>query len=81
MSKKANRYFLVFYTGVCLDNSSVTGCCDFTTNGYYLNSKKTIQILSSNPKKEVISIVLTNILELSESDFKDWKADIFSTEL
>ena len=80
MSKKSNRHFLVFYAGTCTDYSSVTGCCDFTTNGYYLNSKKTIELLMKNQKKEAKSIVITNIVELSESDFNDWKADISSTE-
>ena len=80
MSKKQNRHFLVFYIGVCEDNSIVNGCCDFTTNGYYLNSKKTIELLMKNQKKETKSIVITNIVELSESDFNDWKADISSTE-
>ena len=80
MSKKSNRYFLVFYSGLCNDNSSIIGCCDFTTNGYYLNSKKTIELLTNNQKKETKSIVITNIVELSESDFNDWKADISSTE-
>ena len=80
MLKETNRYFLVFYSGLCTDYSSTIGCCDFTTNGYYLNSKKTIELLMKNQKKETKSIIITNIVELSESDFNDWKADISSTD-
>lgn len=80
MSKETNRHFLVFYTGVCEDNSTVHGSCDFTTNGYYLNSKQTIHELKKVQLRKVKSLVLTNIVELSVSDFKDWKSDFSSTE-
>ena len=80
MSKKINRHFLVFYTGVCEDNSIVNGYCDFTTNGYYLNAKQTVSELMKVQKRKVVSLVLTNIVELSISDFKDWKSSFSSTE-
>ena len=78
MSKKQNRHFLAFYTGVCEDNSIVNGYCDFTTNGHYLNAKKTISDLMKVQRRKVISLVLTNIVELSVSDFQDWKASFSS---
>lgn len=80
MPKKTNRHFLVFYTGVCEDNSIVNGYCDFTTNGYYLNAKQTVSELMKVQKRKVVSLVLTNIVELSISDFKDWKSSFSSTE-
>lgn len=80
MSKIINRHFLVFYTGVCEDNSIVNGYCDFTTNGFYLNAKLTISELMKVQQRKVISLVLTNIVELSISDFKDWKSPLSSTE-
>ena len=63
MSKRKNRYFLVFYNGSC-NVGMVSGCCDFTTNGFFLNLKQTTNVLS---------ITITNIIELTESDFNDWK--------
>ena len=80
MSTQKNRHFLVFYTGVCEDNSTVNGYCDFTTNGYYLNAKQTVSELMKAQKRKVISLVLTNIVELSISDFKDWNSSYSSTE-
>ena len=74
------RHFLVFYTGVCEDNLIVNGYCDFTTNGYYLNANQTVSELMKVQKRKVISLVLTNIVELSISDFKDWKSSYSSTE-
>jgi len=80
MSKKINRHFLVFYTGVFEDNSIVNGYCDFTTNGYYINAKQTVSELMKVQQRKVISLVLTNIVELSISDFKDWRSCFSSTE-
>ena len=77
--KKNNRYFLVFYSGICENNSLVNGYCDFTTNGYYLNGKKIVSELMKVQKRKVTSLVLTNIVELSISDFKDWSSDLCST--
>ena len=79
MDKKSNRFFLIFYTGILENKSTITGCCDITTNGYYLNNKRIVELLK-NKNKGVLSIVPTNIIELSESDFEEWSSDIFSTE-
>lgn len=66
----ANRYFLIFYIGN-VPNGKVTGYMNFTTDGCYLNKLKTIeQIKEAN--KNLTEIVITNIVEMSESDSKDW---------
>ena len=80
MSTQKNRHFLVFYTGVREDNLIVNGYCDFTTNGYYLNAEQTVSELMKVQKRKLISLILTNIVELSISDFKDWKSSYSSTE-
>lgn len=72
MSKRKNRYFLVFYNGSC-NVGMVSGCCDFTTNGFFLNLKQTINDLMKVQERNVLSITITNIIELTESDFSDWK--------
>ena len=78
---KKNRYFLVFYNGVCEDKSIVNGNCDFTVRkGHFINSNDTISQLKKVQRKKVESLVLTNIIEMSKSDFKDWKASFSSTE-
>lgn len=67
----ANRYFIVFYIGNVY-NGRVTGYMDFTTyEGCYLNKAMTlIQLGNKNP--ELKGIVITNIIELSESDYREW---------
>lgn len=66
----ANRYFLVFYIGN-VPNGKVTGYIDFTTDGCYLSKSKTIKQIEE-VSKNLTEIVITNIIEVSESDSKDW---------
>lgn len=71
-SKYRNRYFLVSYVsshptlGV-----TITGDIDFTcTNGAYLNRIRTVEIIEQ--KAKVVSVVITNIIELCYADWQRW---------
>jgi len=67
----ANRYFIVFYIGN-IYNGRVTGYMNFTTyEGCYLNKAMTL-IQLGDKNSELKEIVITNIIELSESDYREW---------
>ena len=70
---KIKRYFLVSY-----DIASGSGYMDFTTyNGGYLNKKLTIEqikevLLKNNSEDKIGNIIITNIIEISKRDCKDF---------
>jgi hypothetical protein len=67
----ANRYFIVFYIGN-VPKGLITGYIDFTTyEGSYLNKAMTLIQISKN-NLEIKDVIITNIIELIEPDFKDW---------
>lgn len=72
MSKK--RHFIVSYNH---GNGSVygSGQTNFTTDGCYLNQKKTIEQIKSTLRYEDAVVAIQNIIELSESDYNDWIAE------
>lgn len=64
------RCFIVFYRAN-KGNSLVTGYINFITDGCFLNRKKTIEQISES-SDGLTQIVITNIIEISESDYNDW---------
>lgn len=64
------RYFIVCYLHKT-KNGFGSGDTTFATLGGYLNNAETIRAIKKlNPEME--SIVLTNIIELTEADYKDY---------
>lgn len=67
------RYFIVMYTYV-KRRSRYYGICNFISeHGKYVN-----RIDFANKAKEQInatSLTITNIIELTESDYNDWNAN------
>ena len=69
------RYFVIFYTCSRTDTNGYTiGWCTFVSqDGRYVNKKEIENFVKSWKGNENIKdIVITNILELSESDFQDF---------
>ena len=69
MNKK--RYFIVAYNH---GNGKVRGSgqVNVITDGHYLNRLETIEQIKSTLKYENSVVVIQNIIELSEQDYKDW---------
>lgn len=68
----SERCFIVSYNhGNGKMNGS--GQIDITTNGGYLNMAATVDMIKSKLEYEAV-VVITNIIELSESDYNHWKA-------
>lgn len=80
---KQERYFIAFYHVLCVSKGiSANGCMNFRCNGF-LNRKTSVfliyeRILEQFPdlKGKLLFeyISLTNIIELSKSDYEDWEA-------
>jgi hypothetical protein len=67
----ANRYFIVFFIAN-MDNQKATGYDHFTTyNGEYLNRINVLNQLQEKNKR-LSYFTITNIIELSKTDFKFW---------
>lgn len=69
------RNFIIFYTCSRNDNNGYTvGWCTFVSeNGRYVNKKEIENFVKSwKGNENVKDVVITNILELSESDFQDF---------
>ena len=58
------RYFIVFYASL-----SKKGRMVFTTNGEYIQDDKALEFIRYEVEEEP---TITNIIELNESDYKDW---------
>jgi hypothetical protein len=68
------RYFLAFYSGTTESGNSATGYMDFDTVDNYLNYGRAIeQIKEASLPVKFRGLVLTNIIELSETDMKAFK--------
>lgn len=65
-----DRFFIVFYTGETAGNGRVIGNMSFTTEGKYISATETSEYILSN--KNLCEYVITNIIELSEADYKNW---------
>lgn len=72
-----DRYFLVFYIAIKADGDHVFGSSDCVTqDGKYPPAKGlTISIAQDLIPEigELKNLVFTNIVELSQNDFIDWK--------
>lgn len=69
------RYFLIFYKYESSKGVGV-GECDIYTNGSYPSRKSLIEELTFVDKNKTVkahNIIITNIVELSEKDYKNWK--------
>ncbi len=68
------RYFLIFYRAKLISNGQQIGHLTHVSSyGRYPNCKNIIEWLKQkNPNSE--NIVITNLIEVNESDFKDWSA-------
>ena len=67
-----NRYFIIFYTYPSIFGGQDIGqACTQTQNGKYINLNSLIQELSVE-KAYGMPVVLTNIIEISESDYRDF---------
>ena len=70
------RYFIVFYK--VFGSSDVISHCDVVTDGEYVDGKEISEkvLKGFNEKyggRHVFqSLTITNIIELNESDYKDW---------
>ena len=67
--ENSKRYFIVSFSGFN-DIGSVTGFIDFSTDGCFLNLKKTVEHIKQ--KQGINECIITNIIELSKEDFSDW---------
>ena len=68
----SKRCFIVFYVGTVKDtNGQATGYIEFTS-GDYLNKVKTIEQILLVNKNKIKNIAITNIIELSQKDYKTW---------
>lgn len=66
-----NRYFIVFYDARNNLNHSIGNCWVRNTDGTYVNSALTIKnVALANPQFSEKDIVITNIIELNETDYK-----------
>jgi hypothetical protein len=70
------RYFITFYT--CSQSDNVSGykigwCTSICEDGSFVNRKSVENFVrSSKGNENVRDVIITNILELSESDFQDF---------
>ena len=77
---KEKRYFLVCYEG-SVRGISIAGNDGFATNGCYINRIETIRRLKKinanlyNQGSGRVKVVITDIKELSESDYNDYFKD------
>ena len=71
--KPATRYFNVSYVfnknGLGYGNTNITATGD---NGPYMEKLKVLEIISESSGAPVNSIVISNIIEMNESDYKQW---------
>lgn len=67
------RYFNVSYVfnknGLGYGNTNITATGD---NGPYMEKLKVLEIISESSGAPVNSIVISNIIEMNESDYKQW---------
>ena len=69
------RNFVVFYTCSRTNSNGWTvGWCTFISeDGSYINKKEVENFVKSwNGNENVKDVIITNVLELSESDFRDF---------
>ena len=68
------RYFLIFYIGSLKTTGQQIGhMTHVSKNGKYPNAKQVVEWLKEqNP--ETLTFVITNLIELSETDFNNWSA-------
>ena len=71
---KVKRYFLLSYKFYTVDNKNGEGYCFFTTlKGNYLNMNESYKhIKEQSPHLNIETIITTNIIEMSKSDYLDW---------
>lgn len=68
-----NRYFLIFWMGSHKPGGTTAGSIAIITNGEYFSLKKALsEINIHNPN--VNKPVITNIIEMSEQDFKEFRS-------
>ena len=66
------RYFIVFYSCQSKEGN-YSGHVDVTTElGLYVNRKGFTSDLIAESKYKITSVIITNIIELNESDYLDW---------
>lgn len=63
------RYFLVVFGGLCEGQSRISNMTVSDDRGHYVSLKETENHLA---KLGWSNVVITNIIELSESDFADY---------
>ena len=66
-----NRYFIVMYVAKS-NTGHIINQGHFETNGHYLSLKGTIDFIRKGSQDAVTNIAITNIIELSKSDYEDW---------
>ena len=79
IGKPKKRYFIVFYRLFRVGGGFNVGYSNVETKGEYLNYKEiSVKIKDGlnkdieKDKNKVESILILNIIELNESDYKDW---------
>ena len=69
------RYFLVSYAYRTANSVGTSACNVSISNGKYINNKELIEELKKILNFKVTSIVITNIIELSEEDYNEFKRE------
>ena len=67
-----NRYFLIFYEASLGNGNIITG--NFSQQTEVFPSKKQIEnyLQEYNRDSKLVGSVVTNIIELSQEDYKNW---------
>lgn len=71
------RCFIVCYKAQAVSSQSIDGIIQFTTNGCFLNYNTCQEQIRNFVKGgsehwELKSIIITNVIEISRRDYKDW---------
>lgn len=72
MGEDLKRYFIVFYYCI-IKRGKYSGHTDvLREDGGYVNRRQFIEDTIRDSVHDVSSVVITNIIELNESDYLDW---------
>lgn len=74
------RYFIVFFSALSSDGDIAKGINNVTSsNGYPtlkgLNNLLKNDLQMKSPSKTVVSINITNIIELNNEDYRNWTGE------
>lgn len=67
-----DRFFIVNYVATGYSAKHITGSMEFRSDNRYIRESVAKQLINKANGDGICDIVITNIIELSKSDFKDW---------